>query len=325
MGRLFLIVLLFLACNTNVPKYGANFYPPEGRVLHFASQIKDNFDDYVEFVSHNGEESDLPAGLVFNTDLFLRAVTSRSVQQGKLEELSNLIEKYGTVVLHIVLWIDNSQLTQISDGTFDAQIKKIAEYIKSYERPVYLRIGSEVNNPFYTISPENFPPAFRHIVDIIKDENVENVSYVWHVVGMKPGYLRRDPIDWYPGDSYVNWIGISIYKLTEEHYPEEDYFSGHNRDRVLEIAQEKKLPVMICESSAIGVRKYHNKTGNEYWDYWYEPFFKFIAEHPEVRAFNNVSYDWNDPVIVKNWRAKMRENRYLHNSDNLFDLLGYKK
>ena len=327
MKRLIVVVLVFLACgkNAEVTKYGAEFYPPQGKVLHFTAQTRDYFDEYSENVSSYGEECGLPAGMVFNTDLFLRARTSRSVRMGTIEELQHLLIKYDTIVLQLVLWVDNSQLSGIGEGKFDDQIKKLAGYIKSYNRPVYLSIGSEVNNPFYTINPEYYPSAYRHIVDIFEGENVENVSYVWHVIGMKPGYLNRDPMDWYPGDTYVNWIGISIFKLTEEHYPDEDYFSGHTRDRILEIAREKDLPIMICESGTVGVKKYHSKTGQEYWDFWYEPFFEFIEQNPEVKAFNNFNDDWQDSVILDNWRTEMQKHRYLHSSDTLFDLVGYEK
>ena len=127
MKRLIVIVLVFLACskNTEVTKYGAEFYPPEGKVLHFTTQTRDYFDEYRETVSSYGEESGLPAGMVFNTDLFLRTTASRSVRMGTIGELQPLLIKYDTIVLQLVLWIDNSQLSGIGEGKFDDQIKKL--------------------------------------------------------------------------------------------------------------------------------------------------------------------------------------------------------
>lgn len=47
--------------------------------------------------------------------------------------------------------------------------------------------------------------AWRHIRQIFADEGVTNVVWVWNVSGV------LNPLTYYPGDAYVDWIGFDKY------------------------------------------------------------------------------------------------------------------
>lgn len=321
---------------TNLKKHGANFYPPPGRILHVAGQTREAFADYIEKVTEHGTRCGLPAGVSFYSSLYRTGFkTPHANRPGDdHQDLTAVLAHYDRLIPQISIWADEAELARINSGEQDDNIRRFARLLSSHQRPIYLRIAGEFDDGRYK-DPGAYQRAYRHIVDGLVAHGVDNVSYVWHSIGLKPTYQNRDPMDWYPGDAYVNWIGLSIYQIGKE-----GYYPDHNRERVLEIAREKKLPLMVVEASAIrktpGQKKF---TGQAYWDYWYQPYFAFIERNPEVRGLGIINTDWDsqkqfkrfdwgdarlhrDPVVLENWRRKMRDPRYLHSQKGLYGLLG---
>ena len=50
--------------------------------------------------------------------------------------------------------------------------------------------------------------AFMYVADIFHSKN-PNVAMVWNPSRVSSWNVCRD--DFYPGDSYVDWVGISLY------------------------------------------------------------------------------------------------------------------
>lgn len=213
-------------------------------------------------------------------------------------------------------------LTQIADGNRDAEIVRLATFFNALENiPVYLRIGYEFdgrwNDGFENHSL--YIAAYRRIVDVLDTHGVDNVAYVWHsctspIDDLIEGY-REDPMDWYPGDDYVDWIGISWFLLPDELPP-----LGGNpatqrelADEMLTIARSLGKPAMIAESTPQG---YHisqgmnanisilwdgpagenvvSKTSEEIWNEWYATFFDYIHANSDViRAVSYINCHWD--------------------------------
>ena len=348
-GLLAFVAILYFCCvplfssHAATKKYGANFYPPAGKVLHIAGQTRDDIDDYIKNVSDYGKECPMPAGLASYTSLTLTGLDEPYMWSSpEVQHLSYTISKYNNTALQVAVWLGREQFEPIIAGTYDANIAKLAEYFKKIKRPVYLRIGYEFDNPFGSqYDPELYKKSYRRIVEGLAKAGAKNISYVWHSYAMRPNYRTLDPMEWYPGDAYVNWVGISTFEITKEQEKGTNYYYGNNRDRLLKIAREKNMPVMICEASPTKrTQAQKEKKGQAYWDFWFVPFFDFIEKNPEVRAFSYINCDWNavegfksndwgdsrlkeDAVVLRNWQKKMRDGRYLHSSANLYNLLGY--
>ncbi len=320
-------------------KLGASFYPPPGKVLHIAGQTGEDFADYVDAVTENGTRCGLPAGVAFYTSLYRTGFkTPHANRPGDThQDLTSVLKHYKNLAPQISIWADEEELARINSGEQDEHIRKFAELLSSYKRPIFLRFAGECDDGRYK-DPEAYKKAYRYVVDSFVKHGVTNVSYIWQSIALKPTYQNRDPLDWYPGDAYVNWIGISFYQIDEE-----GYYPDHNRARILEIAREKDLPIMIVEASAIRwTPRQKQLTGQAYWDYWYKPFFEFIENNPEVKGFSIANADWDsqkqfehmkwgdcrlkaDPLVLNNWRQKMHDNRYLHSYQNLYPLLGFQE
>ena len=97
----------------------------------------------------------------------------------------------------------------IAEGYFDDYILDFVKILKSYDKPVFLRFGHEFDNPQYPWSqvgdnsPEEFIAAWKHIHKLIKSEDTQKIMLVWNP------WKAETMADYYPGDDYVEWIGIT--------------------------------------------------------------------------------------------------------------------
>jgi hypothetical protein len=62
-------------------------------------------------------------------------------------------------------------------------------------------------------APAAFVAAGRHIVTMFRQQGAENVTWLWtvNIVDLKGGI--PSPAAWWPGASYVTWVGIDRYYL----------------------------------------------------------------------------------------------------------------
>jgi hypothetical protein len=107
-------------------------------------------------------------------------------------------------------------LTAIASGRYDAYLSSYAAAVKAFGGRVILSFGHEMNGPWYSwgyghVSPAIFVAAWRHIVTLFRARGARNVTWLWTVniiqCRCQTGALAR----WWPGASYVNWVGIDGY------------------------------------------------------------------------------------------------------------------
>jgi hypothetical protein len=124
-------------------------------------------------------------------------------------------------------------LQNIIDGKFDVQLKAWADAARNTNIPLLTEFGTEANatepwtgvwngagettgygDPTLPDGPERFRDAYRHIVSLFRAEGATNVTWFFHVV------QQFEPTSWwntfanlYPGDDYVDWLGLSTYGL----------------------------------------------------------------------------------------------------------------
>jgi beta-mannanase len=110
----------------------------------------------------------------------------------------------------------------ILSGKFDDYIDSWARGMAIYGKPILLRFAHEMhNNSIYPWAvgnngntAEEYVAAWRHVHDIFARYNTTNVKWVWnpHTIGdasaetYAPVYSAL-----YPGDDYVDWLGLDIY------------------------------------------------------------------------------------------------------------------
>jgi glycosyl hydrolase family 26 len=111
-------------------------------------------------------------------------------------------------------------LSNIAAGDFDPQIKKYATEVRRFGCAIILSFGHEMNGWWYPwgtrhATPNEYISAWRHIHDIFAAEGVRNVIWSWdpsHQYNAVSATKVATPAsEWYPGNSYVDIIGIDGY------------------------------------------------------------------------------------------------------------------
>ena len=111
-------------------------------------------------------------------------------------------------------------MAELAAGAYDGDIRGYAEQVRSFGCKVLLSFGHEMNGWWYPwgmpdTSPATFIAAWRHLHDVFAREHVHNVIWSWdptHQYSVSAGGKRAYPAGrWFPGNKYVDWIGIDGY------------------------------------------------------------------------------------------------------------------
>lgn len=90
-----------------------------------------------------------------------------------------------------------------------SNLKEISNMLKKYpDVPVYLRFAAEFDIWSDLTDADSFKSAYRYVSDYFKSRN-SNVAMVWSPNQVSNWNINID--DFYPGDSYVDWVGMSLY------------------------------------------------------------------------------------------------------------------
>jgi len=291
------------------------FAPPSGKTLLLVGQDRDTIAQYINTTGN------LPGGTMFYTSIQeMKGLEGSSEYGSGPQDGEALLVFYPNSVIQIGLYMVDALNNTIA-GAYDEHLEALARWIKKANRPVYLRIGYEFDNPSNHYDPEQYKQAFRYIVDFLRKEGVLNAVYVWHSYCVdNPG---RPLMDWYPGDDYVDWFGVTIFS-TYQIGPATNF---------LKLAREHHKPFMIAESTPSGLYTIRGKID------WFNHIFHFI-ENQNIEAFCYIDSNWDvmpmyqgqhlgdarieeDPETKYLWINEINQDRYLKSSPDLFQTLGW--
>lgn len=115
-------------------------------------------------------------------------------------------------------------LQQIIAGVYDAYVHQWARNAAAWAKPLYLRFAQEMNGNWYPWcpgvngnTPAQYIAAWRHLYAIFQQEGATNFRWVWspNVGGTKNGHkggsASAQYASMYPGDAYVQWVGMDGY------------------------------------------------------------------------------------------------------------------
>ena len=90
-------------------------------------------------------------------------------------------------------------------------IREFARQAQAMDMPIFIRFAGEMNGdwvPWYDATGKKYIEKFRLIHDIFAEE-APNVAMVW-----APNfYPYWNSETFYPGDKYVDWVGLSLYTI----------------------------------------------------------------------------------------------------------------
>ena len=209
---------------------------------------------------------------------------------------------------------------EIGAGVYDAYFEEAADAVKEFGAPVFISINHEMNGNWYPYSEDaskgataaDFVASWRRIVDIFRRRGVDNAAFVWSPNVPDVGAVSFTK--YYPGDSYVDWVGVSFY-------------SGNpmsNLKTVYDTYAARK-PIFITEwATSTRQNAYYKGFPGE--AEWVDDFFKAIENnYPRVRAISWFQWDKDDgnhllqrvPQQAQIYQADIKKARYLESGDAL--------
>jgi hypothetical protein len=291
--------------------YKQKFEPKGNKIIHGAGQSFERFSSYWNAIGKN------------KPLILMRYVKMTNVPRGikkikdELKQFPNTIPQVGLKLLDE----NKKDLTlEVLRGNYDSDLNLLVLAFKELKIPIFLRIGYEFDKKG-KYNPENFVNAWKHIVDKFRESNVNNVATVWCACPFK----GTEPVEpYYPGTDYVDWIGVDVFysrHITGKYKPVENF---------LKLAKKYKKPVMIGESTAAEVGVLN---GEKSWDDWFKPYFKLIKNHPIIKAFCYINWDWErdkkwgspgtwgncrieeNEIVRKHYVTELKNPRYIHNQE----------
>jgi mannan endo-1,4-beta-mannosidase len=175
-------------------------------------------------------------------------------------------------------------IAQIADGASDSYATSLAETVKALNVPVVFSFGHEMNGNWYAwgsqdTKPADFVKAWRRIHDVFAGVGATNVIWLWDANVTYPvPDVALEPL--YPGDAYVNWIGLTgYYNITVGGRSTFDALFEPTMEQVREFTDK---PFLIAET---GVSPSSDKP-NEIRD-----LFANVQDHSDVLGFVWFDYD----------------------------------
>ncbi|MFJ2575682.1 glycoside hydrolase family 26 protein [Kitasatospora aureofaciens] len=185
-------------------------------------------------------------------------------------------------------------LSNIIDGKFDDYIKAWAEGIKGLGYPVALRFAHEMNGYWYPWAEQangnkkgQYVQAWRHVHDLFKQAGATRVTWVW---SPNVDYENATSLNTlYPGDDYVDWVGLSGYYGTTgvEKYKSFDQIFQPTIKQVREFTQK---PVVITETGATDTSGLKAQ--------WITEMFSQLPQHPDI-----IGVIWYEARKEVDWRV----------------------
>ncbi len=243
---------------------------------------------------------------------------------GFVQDMQDLMTRYPNSTMQVGLSLVG-QLDSINSGLLDANISTLATILKNADRPIYLRIGYEFDAQHNQYDPAKYVSAYKRIVERLRGNGADNVSFVWHSAATANRYLGKPLSAWYPGDCYVDWAGVSLFT---QPFPGGDMQAAN---QLANFADARDIPLMIAESTPRG-RKTPTQNGDNLWNDWYATVINWITAHNvKVWSYINQNWEansdfagWGDSRVEQNaalkahWLNEIAKPRYLSASPTLF-------
>ncbi len=239
--------------------------------------------------------------------------------------------------------VSDECLLQIVDKKFDGNIKEIADAFKAVDMPIFLRVGYEVNRVGKKYPYGDYIPACRYFHCKMKENEVDNVAFVWHVTA-GPCYQNDSgdcAMKWYPGDDFVDWVAVSFFSCEAAgSVPPSSAVYKDNMSKIIEFAQDRGKPLMVAESSPLPACDVKHGRGS--WEQFFAPLFDLVEQN-DFKVLCYINQNWtcmgwkqgsvffgcdsrvqDNTHVKEQWLLKTASDRYVQSSPGLYEMIGFK-
>lgn len=156
-------------------------------------------------------------------------------------------------------------LENINAGQFDADFRRWMREAKRFGSALIAEYGVEVNGFWFpwnglwntgggshAAAVERFRQAYRRIIRIAREEGARNIRWVFHVDPWDEPVADWNRFEnYYPGDEWIDWVGVSVYGRqvpTNPYRPSFRYQMDWAYRRLMALTNK---PVIVCEFGTI--------------------------------------------------------------------------
>lgn len=222
-------------------------------ILHLNATKFGAYDPYGDFSTQSGVETEALFLPWEDVDLATLSVADEYALQRK-RKLLITIEPWS--------WNEDRRLSandlrrRVLAGSYDANIKAISDVVKTLKSPVIIRWGQEMEDRSGRFSWADWPPqdyikAYRKVADQFRKDR-PTVQIMWSPKG------QEDLEKYYPGDDYVDVIGLSVFGLQD--YDMREYGAPRTFTEALKPGYERvapfRKPIWVAELGYEGDANY---------------------------------------------------------------------
>ncbi len=274
------------AATDTAPYYGARLEPRGGAYIGMIAENSDGFRPLGSYLTYIED--------MYQPDLYYPA--------------NSMITNDNVVTM--VGWT----IHNLDNVNYD-HIRSVLDTLNSYNKPMFIRFANEMNVSQLGDDPDRYISIFRNVANMIHE--YPNFAVVWSPNDM--GALDRPFEYFYPGDEYVDWIGVSCYSIryfqgsknTEYkntvYFMTGDYAWASNRvEPIMDFMARHNInkPVMISEG---GVAT--NNSYGDYLDEWAAPRLRnmlwyLTMKYPQIKMvnyFNNHRANETERFDISNY------------------------
>jgi mannan endo-1,4-beta-mannosidase len=182
-------------------------------------------------------------------------------------------------------------LAAVAAGTFDTYLETFATAVASYGaktgQGVVIGFAHEMNGTWYSwahqhTSPAVFVAAWRHIVTVFRQQGADDVTWLWtvNIIDSRGGI--PSPAPWWPGSSYVTWVGIDGY-----YFKSSWTFASLFGPTIKAVRALAFDPILISETGAAPAAGQPAKIADLF---------------AGIRAYGLLGLVWFDANAVRDWR-----------------------
>ena len=150
----------------------------------------------------------------------------------------------------------HASMDAIAKGRYDEYLRSYARAVRAYGHKIVISFAAEMNGNWYAwgwhhTSPMTWISAWRHVVDVFRAQGADQVIWLW--TGNIPSPATAPFENWWPGSSYVDWVGIDGY-----YFAPSQTFSNAFEPMIAEVKMLTDKPILLSETAVgpvVGVQK----------------------------------------------------------------------
>jgi hypothetical protein len=349
----------------------AKFEPNDGECLFFIGQDLRAVGGLDNYTDGYCDSFDVPAGVTVYTSFAKGSESFGYIQKGN--DGIKTIANWGAEDNCAQCYINDDDFNhsmiaiglslvgheeRVANGQHDDLVTELGLWIKSIQRPVFLRIGYEFDGwEWNNYNKDQFLASWKRIHSMFAEMEVNNVAFVWQSKGRGLGKSTGQDIleEWYPGDEFVDWCAYSYFLGADQEML--TFARKHGKPIFLAEAtpllyNKNKFIGMDSENPELSLEAYRNQfldvfftnpeQAEQAWNQWFVPFIKTLNDNKDViKAFSYINVNWSiqpmwkdngffkhvdsriqeSDLITKKWLEEITKPRYLKPSPELWSKL----